>query len=102
MVLIKMQIANSKIPSVLFDPDLPTAKEVMVALCCVATQYAQNPSYDLAKTALTLSGKLLAPEYADTKLIVEIANRMIKQWSQVLREHLDIEAQLVPAINTIQ
>ena len=35
--------------SKLFDPELPTAKEVMAAMCCVATQYALNPTLDMAK-----------------------------------------------------
>ncbi len=88
--------------SVLFDPELPTAKEVMAAMCCVATQYALNPTLEMAKSASSLAHKLTAPEYAETKLIVEIARRMVLQWDEVLREHLYIETQLMPANNTVQ
>ena len=88
--------------SVLFDPELPTAKEVMAAMCCVATQYALNPTLEMAQSASSLAHKLTAPEYAETKLIVEIAKRMVLQWDEVLREHLYIETQLMPANNTMQ
>ena len=88
--------------SKLFDPELPTAKEVMAAMCCVATQYALNPTLDMAKSASSLAHKLTAPEYAETKLIVEIAKRLVFQWDEVLREHLYIETQLVPTSNTLQ
>ena len=88
--------------SVLFDPELPTAKEVMAAMCCVATQYALNPTLEMAQSASSLAHKLTAPEYAETKLIVEIAKRMVQQWDEVLREHLYIETQLMPANNTMQ
>lgn len=88
--------------SVLFDPELPTAKEVMAAMCCVATQYALNPTLEMAKSASSLAHKLAAPEYAETKLIVEIAKRLVYQWDEVLREHLYIETQLVPASHTVQ
>lgn len=67
------QLASIKKPSILFDQELPTAKEVMAAIYCAATQYALNPSLELAKAALTLAHTLTAPEYAETKLIVEIA-----------------------------
>jgi hypothetical protein len=98
----QMQVTGLKPPSVLFDPDLPTAKEVMAAICCVATQYALNPSLDLAKTALTLANKLTAPEYAETKLIVEIAKRLVFQWDEVLREHTYIQTQVMPAHSRLQ
>ncbi len=97
-----VQVAGLKKPSVLFDPELPTAKEVMAAMCCVATQYALNPTLEMAKSASSLAHKLTAPEYAETKLIVEIAKRMVFQWDEVLREHLYIETQLMPANNTMQ
>ena len=88
--------------SVLFDPELPTAKEVMAAMCCVATQYALNPTLEMAQSASSLAHKLTAPEYAETKLIVEIAKRLVQQWDEVLREHLYVETQLMPANNTMQ
>ena len=89
-------------PSDLFDPELPTAKEVMAAMCCVATQYALNPSLEMAKSASTLAHKLTAPEYAETKLIKEIAKRLVHQWDEVLQEYLYVETQLMPANNTLQ
>lgn len=88
--------------SKLFDPELPTAKEVMAAMCCVATQYALNPTLEMAQSASSLAHKLTAPEYAETKLIVEVAKRMVYQWDEVLREHLYIETQIMPANTTVQ
>ena len=96
------QTAYLKTHSALFDPDLPTAKEVMGAICCVATQYAINPTLDLAKLAASLARKLTAPEYAETKLIAEIANRMLMQWNEVVSEHLYVETQLMPSNKTMQ
>lgn len=98
----QIQTVSASKHSVLFDPELPTAKEVMAAMCCVATQYALNPTLDMAKSASSLAHKLTAPEYAETKLIVEIARRMVLQWDEVLREHMYIETQLMPANNTVQ
>lgn len=99
-----MQIQSSslKVHSVLFDPDLPTAKEVMVAICCVATQYAISPTLDLAKLASSLAYKLTAPEYAETKLITEIAKRLVIQWDGVVRKHKQIETQVLPVHSTLQ
>ena len=98
----QIQTVSTSKHSVLFDPELPTAKEVMAAMCCVTTQYALNPTLEMAKSASSLAHKLTAPEYAETKLIVEIAKRMVLQWDEVLREHLYIETQLMPANNTVQ
>jgi hypothetical protein len=98
----QIQTVNADKHSALFDPELPTAKEVMAAMCCVATQYALNPTLEMAKSASSLAHKLTAPEYAETKLIVEIAKRMVFQWDEVLREHLYIETQLMPVNNTMQ
>ncbi len=98
----QIQTVSASKHSVLFDPELPTAKEVMAAMCCVTTQYALNPTLDMAKSASSLAHKLTAPEYAETKLIVEIARRMVLQWDEVLREHMYIETQLMPANNTVQ
>lgn len=98
----QIQLTSIKKPSILFDPELPTAKEVMAAICCVATQYALNPSLDLAKTALTLAHKLTAPEYAETKLIVEIAGRLVLQWGEVIREHTYIQSQVMPEHSRLQ
>ena len=98
----QIQIVQEGNHSKLYDPELPTAKEVMAAMCCVATQYAINPTLEMAQSASSLAHKLTAPEYAETKLIVEIAKRMVFQWGEILHEHQYIETQLVPASNTLQ
>lgn len=67
-----------------FDPDLPTANAVMASLCCVAAQYANKPSVELARLALELAHKLAMPQYTESKLITEVANQLIRQWNQVL------------------
>lgn len=67
-----------------FDPDLPSAGAVITSLCCVATQYARSPSADLARQARDLARKLTVPQYAESRLIVEVAQRLVKQWDQVL------------------
>jgi hypothetical protein len=97
-----MQIEGSISPSVLFDPELPTAKEVMGAICCVATRYALNPSFELAKTASILALKLTAPEYAESALITEIAKRLVSQWEDVLCEQAYVETQIMPSHHTLQ
>lgn len=67
-----------------FDPDLPSAGAVIASLCCVATRYASNPSADLARQARDLACKLTVPQYAESRLIVEVARQLVKQWDQVL------------------
>jgi len=84
---------GNRVKSALYDPDLPTASEVMASLCCVATQYAKEPSLDLATLASSLACTLTAPEYAETKLIVAVAKRLVYQWDSVLREHKRFAAQ---------
>jgi hypothetical protein len=74
----------------------------MAAICCVATQYAVNPSLGLARTASTLAHKLTAPEYAETKLISEIASRLVQQWDEVIREHVYIQTKVAPAHTRLQ
>ncbi len=98
----QIQTSASSTHSVLFDPDLPTAKEMLSAICCVATQYAIKPSHELAVLAWELSQKLTAPEYADTNLIKEIARRLVGQWHGVVQEHQELEAQVLPQHNTLQ
>lgn len=98
----QLQMAAKAIPSVLFDPDLPTSKDVMAAICCVATHYAMKPSLDLALLAADLSLKLTAPEYADSKLIKEIAKRLSNQWDAIVNEHQSLEAQVLPTHQTLQ
>jgi hypothetical protein len=75
-----------------FDPDLPTASAVMASLCCVAAQYASRPSIELAKLALDLAYKLTAPQYAESKLITEVAKQLVRQWNQVLYKQIQARA----------
>ena len=75
-----------------FDPDLPTANAVMASLCCVAAQYASKPSIELAKLALDLAYKLSAPQYAESKLITEVAQQLVRQWKQVLYQQVKTRA----------
>lgn len=85
-----------------FDPELPTTKDVLMAISCVATQYAINPSIGLAKTALTLANNLNAPEYADGASIQEVAQRLTMQWDAVVEEYLFVEAGVMPSQGTLQ
>ncbi len=91
-----------KKPSELFDPELPTTKELMAAICCVTTQYALKPSHELAVLASDLANKLTAPEYADTKLIEDIAERLVKQWAQIVSEYGAEDNWLLATHNTLQ
>lgn len=107
MYLAENKMAKSKQKSALYDPDLPTANEAMASLCCVATQYAKEPSLDLATLASSLAHTLTAPEYAETKLIAAVAKRLVYQWDSVLREHQQFvaqqqETQGVSVSNTLQ
>lgn len=102
-----MQAEHSTVPnfiehSALFDPELPTATDVMAAICCVATQYALNPSMDLAKLALGLANNLSAPEYAQTRYIEEVAKKLMMQWDSVLAGFQAIEASVMPQHYSVQ
>ncbi len=98
----QLHMPNTVKHSVLFDPDLPTTKDVLSAICCVATHYAIKPSFDLAKLAADLSLKLTAPEYADSPLSKEIAKRLLNQWSEIVGEHQALEAKILPMHVTLQ
>lgn len=80
-----------------YDPDLPDASAVMASLCCVAAQYASNPSVELAQLAVDLSYKLTAPQYAESKLVIEVAKRLVKQWESILQDQSDVLASVMPA-----
>ncbi len=67
-----------------FDPDLPNANAVMAAICCVSSQYAMNPSADLAILISDLAHKLTSPQYAESKLITEVAKRLTFQWDAIV------------------
>ncbi len=85
-----------------FDPDLPNANAVMASICCVATQYASSPSLDLAKLAASLAQKLTAPEYAESKLVTEVARRLMRQWADVIDDYQTAMANMMPSVSTIQ
>ena len=71
----------------IYDPDLPDANAVMASLCCVAARYATHPSTDLAQLAANLSRKLTAPQYAgSSKLVSEVAQRLVRQWEAIVIE----------------
>lgn len=70
----------------IYDPDLPDANAVLASLCCVAARYAARPSTDLAELAASLSRKLTAPQYAESRLVSEVAQRLVKQWESIVIE----------------
>ncbi len=96
------QVSSLKAPSELFDPELPTSRELMAAICCVATQYALKPTQELAILASELAHKLTAPEYADTKLIEDIAERLVQQWTRIVSEYGAEDSWLLTSHNTLQ
>jgi len=67
-----------------YDADLPDANAVMAAICCASSQYAVNPSVDLAMLIEDLAYKLSAPAYAESPLIEEVASRLLIQWSAIV------------------
>ena len=69
-----------------YDPDLPNASAVMAAICCVSSQFAVNPSADLAMLVANLAHKLTAPQYAESKLVTEVAKRLVHQWDAIVHE----------------
>ncbi len=85
-----------------YDPELPTAQDVLTAISCVATQYAMNPSLNLAKTALNLANNLNAPEYTDIASVKEVAQRLTMQWDCVVEEYLFIEASVMSQRTALQ
>jgi len=97
---LKTTIAEGK--SSLFDPELPTANDVMVAICCVTTGYALNPSIDLAKLALRLAGNLSAPEVNKSEHLDAVAKTLIEQWKSVLTEYQLIDISVMSQHNLLQ
>jgi len=69
-----------------YDPDLPNASAVMAAICCVSSQFAINPSADLAMLVADLAHKLTAPQYAESKLVTEVAKRLVHQWDAIVHK----------------
>jgi hypothetical protein len=89
-----------------FDPDLPNASAVMAAICCTSSQYVMNPSVDLAKLVADLAHKLTAPQYAESKLVTEVAKRLVSQWDAIVHEHSEWSQQagmmnLMPGNNAV-
>jgi len=79
-----------------FDPDLPDANSVLASLCCVAVQYASKPSLELAELATSLAYKLTAPQYAESRLVTEVAKRLVNQWESILQGQDNMLAKVVP------
>lgn len=69
-----------------FDPDLPTASDVLASLCCVITQYTKNPSPQLARLALDLSRKLGAEPYSESTLVIAVGQRLEAEWGRKLMQ----------------
>lgn len=98
------QMANDR---GVYDPDLPTAGDVMASLCCVATQYASEPSLELAALGFGLAQTLTAPEYAESDLIATVSWQLLDQWQSLLHAHQEFEMQqhasdYVPQSLTVQ
>lgn len=83
-----------------YDPDLPNASAVMAAICCVSSQYAVNPSADLAILVSDLAHKLAAPQYAESKLIAEVAKRLAFQWDAIVDDLQDALLMATPENGT--
>lgn len=88
-----------------FDPDLPNASAVMAAICCTSSQYVMNPSVDLAKLVADLAHKLTAPQYAESKLVTEVAKRLVSQWDAIVYNHSEWSQQtgvnLMPSCDAV-
>ena len=98
----QLHMLKTQKTSVLYDPELPTANDMMAAICCVATQYAIKPSLDLAILAADLALKFTAPEYAESILIQDISKRLLSQWDKIVEEHKSSEAEFLPTHLTLQ
>jgi hypothetical protein len=84
-----------------FDPDLPNANAVMAAICCTSSQYVMNPSMDLAKLVADLAHKLTAPQYAESRLVTEVAKRLVTQWDAIVEEQQAGLVNLMPGSNAV-
>ena len=79
-----------------FDPDLPNASAVLASLCCVTARFASHPSAELADLAVELSRKLSAPQYAESKLVSEVARRLLKDWQAIAGEQHAMLTAVIP------
>ncbi len=85
-----------------YDPDLPDANALMASLCCVAAQYAWNPTIELARLAASLAHRLATPHYAESKLIAEVAETLIRQWEAIVDEQAADLSSVVPSSTVVQ
>lgn len=83
------------------DSDPATANAVMASLCCVATQYASKPSVELARRALHLAQQLAASQSAESELLVEVAEQLVKQWNQVLSKQMNAFYATMPGSQSV-
>jgi len=86
----------------IFDPELPNANAVLASLCCVTARYASHPSAELAELALDLSRKLTAPQYAESKLVSEVAQRLMRDWEAIAHEQHAMQSVVVPGSRHLQ
>lgn len=68
------------------DADFKNATMLMGSLLSVSTLYAGKPSLDLARLAYTLAEQLGAPKYAESIFIRSLAEKLVLQWSFIVRE----------------
>ena len=98
--MIQAQMQQHEQTNSLYDPDLPSASAVLSAISCVSVQYVINPSFELARLALSLANKLSAPQYAETQLIPQIARQLQTQWDVILQDQLQVLAMTMPSNDT--
>jgi hypothetical protein len=98
--MIQAQMQEHEQTKSLYDPDLPNASAVLSAISCVSVQYVINPSFELARLALSLANKLSAPQYAETQMIPQIARQLQTQWDVILQDQLEVLAMTMPSNDT--
>jgi hypothetical protein len=96
--MIQLQIKDEAIN--LYDPDLPDANAVLSAISCVSVRYVISPSFELAKLAFSLAKKLSAPQYAESKLIPQVAEQLQSQWDEILNGQIHALAITMPSNDT--
>ena len=79
-----IRLVNVADDRAIYDPDLPNANAVMAAICCVSVRYAANPSMALAILASDLSHQLMASEYAESQLVIDIAQHLATHWDAIV------------------
>lgn len=77
------------------DADYKNATMLMGALLSVMTLYAGKPSLDLARLTLSLAEQLALPKYADSPYIKSLADKLLLQWTFVIRELEECDASIV-------